>query len=202
VNVVSAQSFFIDDDTYYSLAGWDIAALDTEYETWGGLSGYFHIMAQTGTSMSAPAVTGTIALWMQADPTLTTDRILDVIAHTSRQPEATLSYPNSEYGHGEIDAYAGLLYLLDPSGVLPVSRHQPRQAAITLDGRTLRVTLPAASLPAATLRIYTTAGRLVAQHNINDSEAAISLATLPAGIYAVQLTTPDASTTGSTLIRL
>ena len=200
VNIVSAYNNFVNESYEQYLIDETVGMLDTEYEPQYG--GFFALLSQTGTSMSAPAVTGTIALWMQADPTLTTDRILDVIAHTSRQPEATLSYPNSEYGHGEIDAYAGLLYLLDPSGVLPVSRHQPRQAAITFDGHTLRVTLPAASLPAATLRIYTTAGRLVAQHTINDSEAAISLATLPAGIYAVQLTTPDASTTGSTLIRL
>lgn len=111
VNVVSAQNFFIDDDTYLETAVWDICMLDTEAESWGSIGGYFHMMAQTGTSMSAPVVTGTIALWMQADPTLTCEKVKDIIAHSSRQPDATLTYPNNQYGYGEIDAYEGLKYL-------------------------------------------------------------------------------------------
>ena len=120
VNVVSAQSFFINDDTYYSLAAWDICALDTESEQWGSALGYFHMMAQTGTSMSAPAVAGAIALWMQADPTLTNERIKDIIAHSSRQPDSALSYPNNQYGYGEIDIYKGLLYMQELTGISDV----------------------------------------------------------------------------------
>lgn len=111
VNIVSAQNYFIDDDTYLATAAWDICTLDTEYETWGGLSGYFHMMAQTGTSMSAPVVTGTIALWMQADATLNGGDIKDIIAHSCRQPDNELSYPNNQYGYGEINAYEGLKYI-------------------------------------------------------------------------------------------
>jgi subtilisin family serine protease len=117
VNVVSAMNFFIDDDTYYAFAAWDICSLDTEYETWGGLSGYFHMFAQTGSSMSAPVVTGTIALWMQEDPTLTTERIKDILAHSCRQPDSELSYPNNQYGYGEVNAYAGMQYLLQTLGI-------------------------------------------------------------------------------------
>ena len=166
--------------------------------------GFFALLSQTGTSMAAPAVAGTIALWMEADPTLTTDRIKDILAHSSRQPDATLSYPNNEYGHGEIDAYAGLLYLLDPTGILPVSRHQPQQASFSLSGRRLTVqyALPTQQHPAATLRVYTTAGRLVAQHTLSGTSDCIDLSSLPAGIYAVQLSTGSNATTGSTLIRL
>lgn len=138
VNVVSAMNFFIDDDTYYAFAAWDICSLDTEYETWGGLSGYFHMFAQTGSSMSAPVVTGTIALWMQEDPTLTTERIKDVIAHSSRQPDSELTYPNNEYGYGEVNAYAGMQYLLQTLGIEEVRSEMTdgRSAAIyDLQGR-------------------------------------------------------------------
>ena len=108
VNIVSALNNFINENTDMEYAGWFISHLDTEYED---NYGYSMTLAQTGTSMSAPAVTGTIALWMQADPTLTVDRIKDVIAHASRLPEADWNYPNDTYGYGEIDAYQGLVYL-------------------------------------------------------------------------------------------
>jgi subtilisin family serine protease len=138
VNVVSAMNFFIDDDTYYAFAAWDICSLDTEYETWGGLSGYFHMFAQTGSSMSAPVVTGTIALWMQADPTLTTERIKDILAHSCRQPDSELSYPNNQYGYGEVNAYAGMQYLQQTLGIEEVRSKMTdgRSAAIyDLQGR-------------------------------------------------------------------
>jgi subtilisin family serine protease len=110
VLVVSALNNFIDENTEMAYAAWLITHLDTEFEE---NYGYSMALAQTGTSMAAPAVAGTIALWMQADPTLTTERIKDIIAHSSRQPDSELTYPNNLYGHGEINAYKGLTYLLD-----------------------------------------------------------------------------------------
>ena len=198
VNIVSAENFFISDDAYYSVAAWDIAALDTESEVWGTAVGYFHVMAQTGTSMSAPAVAGTIALWMQADPTLTTERIKDVIAHSSRQPDSGLTYPNNQYGYGEIDAYKGLLYLLNLTAIEELSDHQPQRASFRLDGRRLTVSFADGSQSAATVRIFSVDGRQLLQ----TTDTTVDLSALPTGVYAVQLTTGQRATTGSTLIRL
>ncbi len=78
--------------------------------------------ANTGTSMATPVVAGVIALWLQAKPDLTREEIIDAFSHTCRQPDAGLSYPNSEYGYGEIDAYRGLLYLLGTDGIEKNSR--------------------------------------------------------------------------------
>ena len=60
----------------------------------------YYYTAQSGTSMAAPVVAGTIALWLQAKPDLTPEEVLDVIAHTSTRPEPDLSYPNTTYGYG------------------------------------------------------------------------------------------------------
>ena len=40
------------------------------------------MIAESGTSMSTPVVTGIIALWLQADPTLTPAKIKEVLAAT------------------------------------------------------------------------------------------------------------------------
>lgn len=68
--------------------------------------------ANAGTSMSAPVVTGAIALWLQADPTLTPTDCLEIFAKTCTHYDASLSYPNNLYGYGQIDVAAGLREVL------------------------------------------------------------------------------------------
>ena len=68
--------------------------------------------ANAGTSMSAPVVTGAIALWLQADPTLTPADCLEIFAKTCSHYDASLSYPNNLYGYGQIDVAAGLREVL------------------------------------------------------------------------------------------
>ena len=68
--------------------------------------------ANAGTSMSAPVVTGAIALWLQADPTLTPSDCLEIFAKTCTHYDTSLSYPNNLYGYGQIDVAAGLREVL------------------------------------------------------------------------------------------
>jgi hypothetical protein len=188
-------------------AGWLISHMDTE---WEDDYGYSMTLVQSGTSMAAPVVTGTIALWLQADPTLTTAQIKDIIAHSSRQPDSTLPYPNNTYGFGEIDAYRGLLYMLNLTAISDLSREQPAAVrfSITEKQLSMRFTAPVAEDSALSLRVYATDGKLVYAadgHQLRptaDGHVSISLGQLPSGVYAVQLNTGNRLTTGSTLIRL
>ena len=66
--------------------------------------------AMSGTSMSCPTVSGIIALWLQADPTLTLDDIKEVLAATSRNDEFTVDNP-IRWGYGKIDAAAGIKFI-------------------------------------------------------------------------------------------
>lgn len=75
-----------------------------------------------GTSMATPVAAGIVALWLQARPTLTPDEVKDIIAHTSKHYDDSMTtWPNNDYGYGEIDAEAGLKYLhgnyFEPSDV-------------------------------------------------------------------------------------
>lgn len=159
----------------------------------------FYYIAQSGTSMAAPVVAGTIALWLQAKPDLTPEEILDVFAHTCTHPDVSMDYPNSTYGYGQIDAYAGLLYILDILSNIPnLSTHQPSKAHFHLNGRKLSVEWDENVPPSLSISVYTTDGKIV----ISGKGASLDLTTLPAGIYAVQVITSQVETTGSTLIRL
>ena len=185
-----------------------------EHETIGDRDYYWK--AESGTSMSAPVVTGTIALWLQANPQLTPDDIKQVLAHTARHPEADEIYPNYRYGYGEIDAYKGLLYITELTGIEGLSDHQPQHLTFRLSGRTLILApLSAAAVPGAspsgsasaaapsvpfTVTIYAIGGQSVLRAHPTDGT--VDLSSLRPGIYAVQVDSGEAATTGSTLIRL
>ena len=68
--------------------------------------------SNAGTSMSAPVVAGAIALWLQADPTLTPADCLEIFSKTCTHYDTSLSYPNNLYGYGQIDVAAGLREVL------------------------------------------------------------------------------------------
>jgi len=61
-----------------------------------------------GTSMAAPVVTGIIALWLQANPSLTPNDIKQLLENTSIQDSFTGTSANNIWGIGKIDALAGM----------------------------------------------------------------------------------------------
>lgn len=66
--------------------------------------------ALDGTSMSCPTVSGIVALWLQACPTLTLSQIKEIMEYTSRTDSFTASHP-IRWGYGKIDAKAGIDYI-------------------------------------------------------------------------------------------
>ena len=164
--------------------------------------------SNAGTSMATPAVGGAIALWLQAKPTLTPEEAMDVIAHTSSHYDESLSYPNNEYGYGQIDVYRGLLYILGIDGIEGLSQHQPKAVSILPIGQG-RLQLrfegnEGLSTPSFSIRIFNTSGQLVSTQSLTggQEEYTIDLSSLPRGVYAVQVNTGLPATTGSTLVRL
>ncbi len=164
--------------------------------------------SNAGTSMATPAVGGAIALWLQAKPTLTPEEAMDVIAHTSSHYDESLSYPNNEYGYGQIDVYRGLLYILGIDGIEGLSQHQPKAVSILPIGQgQLQLRFEGnegLSTPSFSIRIFNTSGQLVSTQALTggQEEYTIDLSSLPRGVYAVQVNTGQPTTTGSTLVRL
>lgn len=152
-----------------------------------------------GTSMATPMVAGIIALWLEADPTLTRERILNVFAQTANHYDASLSYPNNHYGYGEIDAYKGLLYILNILGVEGLSSHHLSNATVrpNNDG-TISIKLDGEPQHSIRCKAFTTDGKLV-HTTLLPSHFTEHRLSLPGihGIVAIQL-----DGMGSTLVRI
>lgn len=67
----------------------------------------------TGTSMSTPMVTGAVALWLQANPELTYEQMMDIIQTTARHDKWAKNTWDATYGYGKLDVYAGLKRALE-----------------------------------------------------------------------------------------
>lgn len=156
----------------------------------------------SGTSMSSPIVGGAIALWLQANPHLTRQEVMEIIRKTSRPLDDAHSVPNNDWGYGEIDVYRGLLTALQVDGISQISHHQPRKAQVTMEGHQLVVRLDECATRSCAVLVYNTAGIRLLRCTLNRGErdARIDVSHLPAGIYIVQLDGGDA-VSGSTLIR-
>lgn len=195
-NVVSSySSFYMEKHPTANDLTWDVERYDFKGRTYAWIS-------NSGTSVSCPAVAGAIALWLQAKPDLTTEEVLDVFAHTCTHYDQSLSYPNNEYGYGQIDVYGGLLYLLGIDKIESVSTsHTP--ARVTIQDGSLAIRLSEPSAAAFTLRIYGLNGRLCHRATLPAGHTSynIPLPALSAGIYAVQLS-GSPLVQGSTLVRL
>ena len=159
---------------------------------------------ETGTSMSAPMVAGTIALWLQAKPTLTTDEIREVFHRTCQHPDPEMAYPNYVYGYGEIDAYRGLLDILGADQIEGLSLHQPSQLRVYPSEGGLRLITDAPVSASLRIKIYTLSGACIHETStvLSGTETRIPLPTHASGIYAVQIDTDIQELKGSQLVRL
>lgn len=195
-NIISSySSFYMETHPDNNDLTWDVEHFDFNGRTYAWNS-------NSGTSMACPAVAGAIALWLQAKPDLTPAEVMDVLSHTARHYDESMTWPNNEYGNGEIDVYRGLLYILGVDGIQAIS-HQHTKARVFSSDRQLRVVLQELSTTPLRVSIYNMSGHLVKATALEKGQTdyTVSLDSLPAGVYAVQLSgSPTVS--GSTLIRL
>lgn len=161
--------------------------------------------ALSGTSMSAPVVGGAVALWLQANPTLTREDVMEIIKETSTHPEPSLSYPNNYYGYGQIDVYKGLLYALDLVGIEGLSLEQPRKAHIGIGPeRQVVITFDTPVSDVFKVKMFDLRGCCLGEQTFPAGQQRYEF--LPKtdehGVYAVQIDSQSAAQRGSTLVRL
>lgn len=190
--------------SYYFEANPDAVDKEVIISTFDHQNRTYPWVAETGTSMSSPAVAGAIALWLQAKPDLTKDEIMDIFAHTCTHPKDEMDYPNNEYGYGQIDVYQGLLYLLNFSSIQQITPHQPSKVSFSLKEGNLHIEFTEPLKKKANISIYTTAGVLLQNLQLAENEQVTTIPLPPStkGIIAVQVNGDSPSTTGSTLLRV
>lgn len=146
--------------------------------TWGVAS---------GTSMATPVVTGTIALWLEADPSLTTEDIRDIIRKTSAMDKFTGSTPNGVYGYGKIDALAGIKYILEDSHIAETTAGT---LSYNYDGRYLRFMTTNGM---ERIYIYNTAGMMI--RSLDATTANIGTELTPGYVYLIKVVSANSNET-------
>lgn len=142
-----------------------------------------------GTSMSSPFVTGTVALWLQANPKLTPSDVRNILNASSRHDQYTGnadSCDRNKWGAGKIDAYAGLQIAAGKTGISDMQA-DVQQMSITTDRTARTAKVMYAAKGNATLSIYTTTGQKVATQTLTTSGQTVSLSQLTHGVYVFRL---------------
>lgn len=147
----------------------------------------YYFRAMQGTSMATPFMTGVAALWLEADPKLTSERIRDIAIQTARRDTYVESAANQlQWGAGKVDAYAGMkkvvadrtsgLSAVDADHSFMFRRTQASSYEFFLAGAT-----------SVSLTAYNTQGQQVASVSAPGDTATLSTQGLPRGIYAVSV---------------
>lgn len=130
----------------------------------------------SGTSMATPAVSGVVALWLQAEPTLTAAQVRDIMQTTAISDTYVSTASEESFGYGKIDALAGIKEILEKySGIISTKNHAQ---TIKYDATTCTVTLPNAER----INVYSLDGRKMA----TTVASSLDLSFLQNGMYVVK----------------
>lgn len=148
---------------------------------------YWH--QQVGTSMATPAVAGAIALWLEADPTLTIDEVKDIAMSTAVKDSYVAAGDSVQWGAGKFDAYAGLKEVIrraENDGVEGIISDNNTRLMISNTGHNIfEAFVGDANKMNAT--IYNVAGQPVLTQSCEGDEITIDASSLNAGIYILSI---------------
>ena len=147
----------------------------------------YHFTGYTGTSMSTPAMSGVVALWLEADPTLPVDYVREIVMETAivDYNVENADFP-VQFGAGKVDAMAGLKRVLGDTtmSVKELNERSGKNILIELKGdRTISVF--AANETQLNATLYTADGRTVSQVSISGNTLDINAPS--AGIYVLKV---------------
>lgn len=135
----------------------------------------------SGTSMATPAMTGVAALWLSANPDLTSDEIRNIAMSTATLPKGNL---NLAWGAGKLNAYQGLKAAIGENAIGNVTIDSRDNILIGRIGdRVYEISAPGENN--LTVEIYDIQGSLVKRF-VSTSEVAVDLSSLQRSVYVVK----------------
>ena len=152
----------------------------------------YKFAGMSGTSMSGPAVTGIVALMLQANPNLTADQIREILFTTARNDSMTGALRandsiSPEWGYGKADALKAVNAAIDKLSIeeavendLPLTLYpNPADECVTL---VVNTNEPAKGC------IYSADGRELMRFTMQ-AETTLNIGALPHGVYVVRVMT-------------
>ncbi len=183
--VVAPGAIIVSAGNKYAMSDYSYAAAMSQGPD--GASYYYDI--EVGTSMSSPFVAGTVALWLQANPSLDPAQVREIINITSDADSYTgEELPNTTWGAGKINAFKGLLKAIDglTSVVTPTEAQTLMHVESDRRARVLRFTFAEGATP-LNVTLYDAQGHRVAAGTATHSGETLSTAHLSSGIYLVRM---------------
>lgn len=174
---------------YAEYAGLTDADMQAKYTDADGHTHYW--MQSIGTSMATPAVAGSIALWLEADPTLTIDDVKDIVTTTANKDSYYTGWTGDmvQWGAGKFDAYAGLKEVIRRaavnSGVQNVFAKTDRLMVTSAGSKIYNVFLGGADEMNVT--VYNLQGQPVLHTVTAGDEANVDASALSAGVYVLNV---------------
>ena len=164
-----------------------ISSFDSNYNTDNieisfGNNGYAKMK---GTSMASPVVAGIAALWLEANPSLSTNQVMTMMQNTAINDvytEYTWSTPNPFWGYGKVDALAGLQSIENTLSIIPSENllnfklyPNPTNSIINFDNSQTNFEI---------LEIYNVLGQsLLKVHLDNSNQSNINISKFNSGVY-------------------
>jgi len=188
-------------DTSYTPTGTNSDVVIAEYTQPVSLKKYY-FCEFIGTSASAPAASGIVALMLQVNPNLTPQDVKDIIFATAITDVHTGTIPpqgNNNWGHGKINAYGAVKMILSQLASVHAFEGEKMDAVIYPNPNngnfTVDYTAPTAGQ--MVLNIFDLTGHLIQtqQYNVTqgNNQVLVNVNNLSKGMYMVQLN----SVTGS-----
>lgn len=146
--------------------------------------------SMSGTSMSSPAVTGIVALMLQANPHLTFEQIHHILTSTARNDSKTGQLHANDsisirWGWGKVDALRAVGAAFDLLDINEAVESMP-ELVVFPNPSTDKIIVRTCSNKPETMTVYTVDGRNVMQCNVT-GESTVDISHLPNGVYIVRV---------------
>ena len=153
-----------------------------------GKTYYWH--QQLGTSMATPAVTGAMALWLEANPKLTVNEALEIMQVTATKDIYVTNYAGDpvKWGAGKFNAYEGLKEVIrraGNSGIKDITAKTDRLMVVSAGKNIYNVFLGDAQN--LNITVYNMQGQAVKYVAVEGDEVNVDASDFEAGVYVLNV---------------